>query len=771
VNIPLFQEKDALELFDAVCCNYLSKRKTFRRPLGWKEIVRDSTTSCLEGKTWKMDNDPPAVKRGVSKIIHIPRELKEQRAACLEEYTSALRIRWIDASVGRIIKNDKRYGLAKKNDQLLREQSKYLRKSNRDVFCYPTSPKEADNKMYTSYCRDFKKEGLTKPRNLLKIMLMNLKRFFPEEKAFDNVEFFDDWKIDLDGQIFETTRGHGLGMANELTTLMQFIIEDMVAIECGFTPMWSSYVNDDAATIFTCWRDADIYRASDMKVCKKLGLAFKAKASFISIGSTVLCENYTSVFMPQISDKQIFVDMAFGNCFKAINRAHAKKTFETCASSEVSCGFLNELHNYWGYVLSPKEFKMSTLFGGWYSNHDEHIKLDFVSKQIDEELSRHELVLYEIYKTNKVEFKPWEKHNSRKAKICSFFEEDFLALRNVDGLLNPSLMFRPSVDQRENVRAWIAFEERIKTKYKTEMNKNLQSRTWGDLYDEYTEAHPELDVLPPKGSKIVMSDRSKMTDISRFYKHPFLSGNMFQDYDLYLVNRNKYEYNIKMNVSGYFSGIVTENVRLMIQDSLKWKQFFCPLYSVKDYKYQYLPDIEVINSYHHPLLIAKICENHGMKYSVLVPNKVSESKLKLLSMRDRVYGKLDPEKFLYLSQFERGELVIISSIWELREKNENLYNSFVRLFKNTVTASEARARCEGESLSDYTKMICKRLKDEYLFYKKEPEAEEKAPEEIIDEVVEEDNPILISSTNMVEDEEFEFEEGYDFEDEEFEEFD
>lgn len=55
--------------------------------------------------------------------------------------------------------------------------------------------------------RDFKKEGLTKPRILLKLMLQGLKERFPECKAFEYPEFFDTFEIDnLEG---DTIRGHG----------------------------------------------------------------------------------------------------------------------------------------------------------------------------------------------------------------------------------------------------------------------------------------------------------------------------------------------------------------------------------------------------------------------------------------------------------------------------------------------------------------------------------------------------------------------------------
>jgi hypothetical protein len=69
-----------------------------------------------------------------------------------------------------------------------------------------------------SYCRDLTKEGLTKPRNLLKIMLECIKKRFEDFPV--QPDFFDTYCVLVDGGNVYPPRGHGLGMANELTTLM-----------------------------------------------------------------------------------------------------------------------------------------------------------------------------------------------------------------------------------------------------------------------------------------------------------------------------------------------------------------------------------------------------------------------------------------------------------------------------------------------------------------------------------------------------------------------
>jgi len=53
-------------------------------PTPLKSVIRDTTTSCREGPTWKVTHEDPAEVRGVSHIANIPRERKQQRAACVK---------------------------------------------------------------------------------------------------------------------------------------------------------------------------------------------------------------------------------------------------------------------------------------------------------------------------------------------------------------------------------------------------------------------------------------------------------------------------------------------------------------------------------------------------------------------------------------------------------------------------------------------------------------------------------------------------------------
>jgi hypothetical protein len=70
-------------------------------------------------------------------------------------------------------------------------------------------------------------------------MMNCLHQRFPECGAFRFPNFFDNFVFECDGETFFPTRGHGLGMANALTSMMQIIIENMVMKRTDLHPVWS----------------------------------------------------------------------------------------------------------------------------------------------------------------------------------------------------------------------------------------------------------------------------------------------------------------------------------------------------------------------------------------------------------------------------------------------------------------------------------------------------------------------------------------------------
>jgi len=224
-------------------------------------------------------------------------------------------------------------------------------------------------------CRDLEKEGLTKPRWLLEVILEELWSFF-KLPAFEPTGFFTD--IIIDGISYP--RGHGLGMANALTTLAQIVIHDMTLdymkdvgreIECS-----ARFFNDDSAIGFTYPEDAEDYHDADGETLFAIRHRRKENKSWIGRGY-VLCENFFMWDRPGLSQKQSYWNYIAMKPLYAVNISHAK---------EISCGLgLNQeiLSKYrklylsqWGYEFFPEESFLPAAYGGWGNFHLGGVNLD-----------------------------------------------------------------------------------------------------------------------------------------------------------------------------------------------------------------------------------------------------------------------------------------------------------------------------------------------------------------------------------------------------------
>jgi len=208
------------------------------------------------------------------------------------------------------------------------------------------------------FCRDIKKEGLTKPRNLLRIMLEELKMKFPHLKAFEHPGFYDDFHLIVDGYAFETERGHGLGMANSLTTLMQIIITNMNPYLRG-----SSVCCNDDIVIYGngTLSDSDNMVDEDVRILNGLGLIYNKKKSFLSRFGFVFCEEY--IARPLFNYKDAYERRAALLPLTAVNVVHAKQI--SASITKEFPEYIDEILRFWGYEFASYERELPSSLGGW----------------------------------------------------------------------------------------------------------------------------------------------------------------------------------------------------------------------------------------------------------------------------------------------------------------------------------------------------------------------------------------------------------------------
>lgn len=237
------------------------------------------------------------------------------------------------------------------------------------------------NKTYSYFIhRDLKKEGITKPRALLKVMLEELHAAYPDIEIFENTEFYDDFTILKDGEVVDTYRGHGLGMANSLTTLMQLAIDGMVKDKMldniGEVESEPLVLNDDNVVGFNSIYHAEEYWDIEEEVLDGLSLIREPTKSFISTYSFVLAERYffhrAEYKKESYQRRELMLPLA---CY---NIVHAKSYFcsaQLYCHTEYRDKYLERVASYWGYEFFPTESNYPSLVGGWVNEKIEGVDL------------------------------------------------------------------------------------------------------------------------------------------------------------------------------------------------------------------------------------------------------------------------------------------------------------------------------------------------------------------------------------------------------------
>jgi hypothetical protein len=625
------------------------------------DIIKDTTSICRDGLVWEQEDKDPAKKRDRSEFVNIPRELKEQRSAVKETYGSLLRIRWIEANIAEIIKTDKRYGLAYDNESL----EKMLKKSLK-----PNIPSEGveyrkcDEEASSAYCRDFEKEGLTKPFYMINVMMEELLLHNPQNEAFFFEDFFSTWSVLYDKKELEAERGHGLGMGNELTTLMQFIIEDML-IKRTSAPKFSVYTNDDACLVFHTWDQARKFYNKDRSICQGLGLAFKEKASFLCRGACVFCEVYASFKHPKINDKRIWDVMSFHRLFSVSNYFEARSYYLGGGYYNIVQADINRLLHYWGVAFFQGEHLGNEFCGGWHPQRVDGLIGAFVGENGARSLSKKEWALHKSYVNTKYDPLPWIKGRKREMKITKRLDPKFVKLMHLPKL-TPQKMFRSTMNATENYRAWDKFSQVIRNKFSYYMRSKQNIKTLGDLYDLVVEENPQVDIMPPANRRSMSGYQKTRIFLNKEIGNPFSGACTSSMYTYWeLIGSNIEYYYLVSNIKG----VLPNHKATMFYDS--WMGFnrvhLADTIDLlrrrgKDVYSMSLFQDEALKYYHNPLAVAKLCDEMGHRNYYFVPDYIPNEKIRLLNMRNAIFEDFNAVDWYRLNELSPENAMLYSFI-------------------------------------------------------------------------------------------------------------
>jgi hypothetical protein len=403
--LPLTQEEEMLTKFREKLRLLLNECPSNPKIVLEEEILLDlSSSSSVDSAQkklrphWRVKEDPKKnffASNGISGIRTVIQAVGGCRDTVILDPSSLNSIKIIDQQTFNILQFFGENGMVRDSNQLFMKLEKIF------------------NKHTYFLCRDIKKEGITKPRNLLAIMLEELELRYPWLPAWKYKEIYKSYNLTVDNEEVKMVRGHGLGMANSLTTLLQIVIFHMVlehmeensiiVEEDGITAI---AFNDDYAAAFKSETDLENYWDSEDEVMRGLGVLRQASKSFKTSGNKkflVLCEVY---FPYHMSFKESYMRREVLNCLSCVNITQAKQVFNNLhkgVNPNVILSYMNEIVSFYGHEFHPNEIDYPFILGGWISNNYKSASMDLFNIDLfDEpmnlngayEASKHRLEIY-----------------------------------------------------------------------------------------------------------------------------------------------------------------------------------------------------------------------------------------------------------------------------------------------------------------------------------------------------------------------------------------
>jgi len=222
-------------------------------------------------------------------------------------------------------------------------------------------------------CRDMRKDGLTKNRELMVLTLEILAKKYPHIGLFKRFKrVFSEWHYyypEEPDKWYSPPRGVGLGMSSALTTIMGCALIQVTIDRCRMDGglylgnCRGLVYHDDTALGFEDETDLETYDEMEDLVFEDYQLLKNKKKSFYGDGF-VLCEVYTGSLDNKYSYQEAFLNSPFYAC----NIVHAKDMVQSIVRYKTNLNILDYIplyERYWGTELYKLETRKPYRLGGW----------------------------------------------------------------------------------------------------------------------------------------------------------------------------------------------------------------------------------------------------------------------------------------------------------------------------------------------------------------------------------------------------------------------
>jgi len=361
-------------------------------------------------------------------------------------------------------------------------------------------------------CRDIKKDGITKNRELVMATLRVLKRKYPNCPVFDYIDIYSNWFYYLaeePGVLHNPPRGVGLGMSSAITTILQAAVRRLVTDELWEVEghvegvITALFYHDDATIGFDSEGTLLNYDSVETSMFQKLGLIKNLKKSFHAT-EFVLCEEYS-----KFNDKKHYQLNLLYAPFHACNIVQAKVMVQQLTLFETKFDlrdFIPLYAQYWGFEFTKEETKLPFTLGGWIPSSYGGVDTSFLYYDDEQAVLHQSLLWASLNQTiegilDKKDLKDKTPYNSPLKQLYG----ELLDTNGKDAVMNYDIPLDKLKRKMANftrdgtqVEAW----GRLMMKRYKVFNKNMErnvplSKT--KTYQYYCDDKGFCDVLPPQG--------------------------------------------------------------------------------------------------------------------------------------------------------------------------------------------------------------------------------------------------------------------------------
>jgi len=523
-------------------------------------------------------------------------------------------------------------------------------------------------------CRDIQKEGITKPRRLIIILKRALERKYPNIKIFSYMDIYENFELLIDGKRLETLRGHGLGMANAITTLLQISLFYLTLKEMArekefiFEECTCLAYNDDFLTAFKTESDYQTFMQYERDVYEDFSLLIKPEKSFSGMEFN-FCEIYS---IDSMNKKESYFRTEILMSLLCVNTTHAKFYVNALSNNPYLGEYLDLILDKFGYEFFKDEHKIPFILGGWFSKSYNGVSLDLKDlKEIPGKI----LASYSASKIKKINI---NKNDNKEYIVREFVDISIPEI--MCNIFKKKYKLSELADKysrlREKGNLWTKYYERLRDRRRKEFLSIRSGIPLDEFYQMVRKDYPLRDFIPPEDLwNIKVKFRTK-----RMGKSDFVSEiTQYKKFLLYYEKNSNRKNQIFEPIS-FIRDISKKSLNQSDIDFIKEQMFFrLDIYLLDKESNTYFDfsesQREVLNNEY--INIQSVADAMFSVYNqTFIPiNHIENKEWKEYLEKENFIWDIRIESMLYLEGFRHSVLIDLSS--KIKEFDEDSYETIL----------------------------------------------------------------------------------------------